>query len=323
MRKVSAGFLPQDLLHRRRHAFQPLNLAFVDRRRAELEGDGVEVDATGLVADARRTLHLVDRVEALDAFDGRLLQERIVGVRIVHPLGIEDVLLFGNSELQGRQVETGVAPFADAVVVVLVDIDEDIFAIVRRKARAPDDVAVAIADGYHARAVVAEDGLPRAAARQFLVVDVARPAGEAGALVALHDHLVVNLDDGPVAHLAQHFRLPRPLAHHLLGPHLDPATLLGGDRLDLGRRQLLLGGAIVGRRRRRCCRCRFGRSSGLYRLRFRLRAWSGGLGRALGRAWCRLLLAVENGGLALRNGRSLRGGGLVRRWRLGGGLLPL
>ena len=88
--------LLQQLFHRLGDAFELRNLAFGDRGGAELEGQRVEIDAAGHVADAGRTLHLVDRIETLDALDRRLLEEVVVVVLVLDEFGIEDVLLARN-----------------------------------------------------------------------------------------------------------------------------------------------------------------------------------------------------------------------------------
>src|SRR5690606_26721816 len=254
---------------------QPRDRVLGNRRRAEIEGDGVEVDAAHAVAHAGRIAHLVDRVEPAHRLDRRLVEELVIGALVVGAAGVEDVFLGRDAEPERRQVEAGIAPAAPFLAVgPVAGIDEDMLAPVRHDARTAHDVAVAVADRHHLHAVGAHHGLAGAAARQLLIVDVAGVVLEAAAVVALDHGVAAELDDQPVADLAQHVGAFTPLAPFL--PALDAAAFLTPQRLHLDRSLQLLG-LGVGRRRRA------GRLLGLRLSRL-----------ALGRGVFRFLGAVED-----------------------------
>src|SRR5690606_9552514 len=159
--------------------------------------------------------------------------------------------------------------------------DHHVFAPVGCDPRTADHVAPAVADRDDLRAVGAGDHLAGPAARQVVILDVARIAAQPWPVVALHDHPVAELDYQPVAELPEHFGSGWRL--HLLGGlwGLDPLALFRCERLDLDRLLELL--CLLVALRRRCGRL--------------CRSLLGGLGLglaalALGRS--RLLLAVEH-----------------------------
>ena len=221
-----------------------------NRRAAEIEGDGVEVDAPRLVADAGRPLDLIDRVETLDTLDRRFAEELIVLVRAVHPPGIEDVVLDRHGQLHRSQVETRIAPVADPVVIAVVHIGQHIFPAIRHDARAPDHIAILIADGDDLHAVFAHDHLADATARQVLIVDLARTAAQAGPLVTFDKDISAEADDcAAFIGFADHLGALRPLALAGLRRTLAARALLARHRHDFCR----LGGfrcrAVIRRRR--------------------------------------------------------------------------
>src|SRR5690606_15130170 len=199
------------------------------------------------------------------------------------PARVEDVFLDRNPQPQRRQVAAWIAPFPVTVTiaVAVAGVDHHVFAPVGCDPRTADDVAPAVADRDDLRAVGAGDHLAGPAARQVVILDVARIATQPRPVVALHDHPVAELDDQPVAELPEHFGSGWRL--HLLGGlwSLDPLALFRCERLDLDRLLELL--CLLVALRRRCGRlCR----SLLGGLGLRLAAL------ALGRS--RLLLAVEH-----------------------------
>src|SRR5690606_35490500 len=139
---------------------------------------------TRLVADARGALHLVNRIEPLDALDRRFAKEIIVIVGLARAFRVENIFIDGNTEPHRRQVVAGVAPLAHAVEIVVFHIAQNILAPVRHYARTTDHVAIAVADCDHLHAVFAPDDFARAPARQVLVIDIARTAPDPLALVA-------------------------------------------------------------------------------------------------------------------------------------------
>ena len=254
--------LGQDLLHRLGDRIEPRDFAFGDFRRTEGEFQRVEIDAPRLVADARRALHLVERIEPLDLLHRRPVEEGVVLVRVAFGGVIQDVLLLRHVDAQRRQIEAGVAPVFDAVVVGLVDIGQHVFAVVGRDARAADDVAILVPHGHDARAVFANDRLTGAATWKVFVIDLLCTARHAGPVVALHADGVAELDDDAVADLAQHVQSVRPFAPvRSVRCALDAFAFLGIHRCDLrnGTGVLRSGIAFRWRGGRRCrIWCRLG-----------------------------------------------------------------
>src|SRR5690606_11857024 len=148
------------------------NFALRDGGGAELEGQRVHVDAADLVADSGGSLYLRQRIGAFDPFHRGLFEEFVIGVGLFDIFRFENVFLARDGEPHRRQVEARIAPRPLILIVAVLDIDEDHLAVVRSDARAADDVAIAVADGYDAHAVFPRDDLADPSAWQFLVVDV-------------------------------------------------------------------------------------------------------------------------------------------------------
>src|SRR6185312_1977394 len=239
----------QQLFHRGGDAFQFLHLAVGNRRRAELEGQRIEVDAAGDVAHAGGALDLLDRVEALDPFHRRLFQEFIIVVGIFDGFGVQDIPVARDGEAHRRQVVAGIAPLAAIVIAPLVDIVQHVFAPVRCDARALDDVAVAVADGDDPVAIASLDGFAGAPARQVFIIDVLGAMGDARAVVAFDHGAAAKLDDDAVADLLQNVHAVAALAFSPIGRLVAALAFFLGYRLDLFRLYGLLGCLVVGRRR--------------------------------------------------------------------------
>ncbi|WP_353830123.1 hypothetical protein [Mesorhizobium sp.] len=178
------------------------------------------------------TPDLVKRVGALHLLDRRLVEERIVVLGVLDPFRVQYVVANRNVEVERRQVEAGVAPFQHLVVMVVFDIDEDDLAIVGQDLHATDDVSPAVADRDDPRPVGTDHNLALPAARQFLVVDLARVDDEALLAGPLDEIGVVGLEDEAVVDLAHEFRALRNLGT-LPARAFDAATFLGEDGADL------------------------------------------------------------------------------------------
>nr|CAI0338025.1 membrane hypothetical protein [Rhizobiaceae bacterium] len=188
-----ARILVQHLLHGLGDGAQRAGLRHRHVGAAGGEGDRVEVDAAHLVAQARGMLHLVDRIDPLDALDRRLREEVvIIPVRIARR--VDDVVADGNAQAHRRQLVADVDEARTrGVALQLRCIDEDVFPSVTADARALDDVAVAVVDRHDLDAAGTHDRLAHAPAGKVVVIDLFRITAQARAVVAAHDQPVSGL----------------------------------------------------------------------------------------------------------------------------------
>ena len=158
IRKVSAGFVGQQGQHGVRHLAQRADLVARDRRRAGVEGQAADFETAHAVTDTGRTLDLVDRVEAAHLLDRRLAEEVSTSSSSASSASSMYSLRPGCSGAAAAGPGPDRARRCRSSSYAVIEIGEDVFAAVRRDARAAQDVAVAVAHGDDLGAVRPRDG---------------------------------------------------------------------------------------------------------------------------------------------------------------------
>src|SRR5690606_17697432 len=213
-----------------------------NRGRAELELDRVEVDAADLVADTGRVTDLIERVEALHLLHRGFGEEGVIGLRVLHPVGVEDIFLNRDGEAQRWQIAARIAEGLHRRVTILRHVDHHIFLAIGKHPHTTDHITVTVTHSHDARTIATFNHLTDTSVAQFLKIDRVVLADEAVIVVAAQIDAIAEFNDGTIiVKFLDDPHIIRPLielrtAHGavLRGlSQLNPSTLFLDDGADL------------------------------------------------------------------------------------------
>src|SRR5690606_36076676 len=158
----------------------------------------VEVDAADLVADTGRVTNLIQRVEALHLLHRRFGEEGVIGLRVLHPVGGEDVFLNRDGKAQRWQIAARIAEGLHVRVTILRHVDHHIFLAIGKHPHAPNHVAITIADRHYPRAIPTLNNLADPAIAKLLEVDRVVLTNHSGIVIAAQVGAIAELNDRTV-----------------------------------------------------------------------------------------------------------------------------